>query len=70
LPAVSVTEVMWLVAPLYALAESTSRCPLVVGVGNEPLSDVAAAVSVAPAYCTNAGVVPDAAWTVRLNDVV
>ena len=70
MPAVSVTEVMWLVEPLYSLADSTRRSPLVVGLGKEPLSDVAVADSVAPAYWTNAGVVPDAVWTVRLNDAV
>lgn len=39
-PAVSVTDVMWLVAPLYSLADRTSRSPPVVWVGNDPASDV------------------------------
>jgi len=69
-PAVSVTEVTRFVAPVYSLIDATRRSPLVVGFGNEPLSDVAAAVSVPPAYWTKAGVVPDAAWTVRLNEAV
>ena len=55
MPAVSVTEVMWLVAPLYSLAESTRRSPPPVWVGKEPDSDVDDAVSVPLAVCTRWG---------------
>ena len=46
LPAESVTEVMWLVAPVYSLADRTSRSPAVVARGNDPVRDVDGAVSV------------------------
>ena len=55
LPAVSVTEVMWLVAPLYSLAESTSRSPPPVATGKEPDREVAEAVSVPLALWTRWG---------------
>jgi hypothetical protein len=57
-------------APVYSLIDATSRSPPVVGFGKEPLSDVAAAVSVPPAYCTNAGGVAEVPGTVRLNEVL
>jgi hypothetical protein len=68
-PAESVTEVMWLVAPLYSLADRTNRSPAVVGVGNAAVSVVAAAVSVPLAIWTSCGVA-DAAFTVREYPVV
>ena len=69
LPAVSVTDVMWLVAPLYSLAERTNRSPPVVAVGKDPDRAVEAAASVPPAVWTRCGAVA-AAVTVRLNGVV
>ncbi len=68
-PAVSVTEVMWLVAPLYSLADSTSRSPPVVWVGKEPDRVVDDAVSVPLAVCTRCGAEATAV-TVRLNVAV
>ncbi len=55
LPAVSVTEVMWLVAPLYSLADSTNRSPPVVWLGKEPARVVDDPVSVPLAVWTRWG---------------
>lgn len=63
-PAESLTDVMRLVAPVYTLADRTSRCPDPVAVGNEPVSAVEELDSVAPADCTSAGP-PPTAVTVR-----
>lgn len=69
-PAESVTDVIGLVAPVYTLADSTKRWPLVVAVGNEALSDVADAVSVPLAVWTRSGVVPEGAMTVNVKVVL
>ena len=69
MPAESVTEVMGLVAPVYELADSTSRLPVVVAVGNVPVSEVAELVSVALAVWTRCGAVPVGAVTVRVKVV-
>src|SRR5664280_1388986 len=57
LPAVSVTEVRWLVAPVYSLTDRTSRLPDDVAEGKDPLRAVDDAVSVAPAIWTRWGTV-------------
>ena len=69
LPPESVTEVIWLVAPVYTLADSTNRWPLVVAVGKEPFSDVDEDVSVPLAVWTSLGVVPEGAVTVKVKVV-
>ncbi len=65
LPAESVTEVTWLVAPVYSLTETTSRSPALVADGKEPLSEVDVVVSVADAVCTRAGAAVVTGLTVR-----
>ena len=46
---------MWLVAPLYSLADSTSRSPAVVAVEKEPDNAVDEAVSLPLAVWTRRG---------------
>ena len=69
-PAESVTEVIGLVAPVYTLADSTSRSPALVAAGNDPLRVVEDVVSVPQALWTSCGVVPVGAFTVRAKVVV
>src|SRR5665213_2854439 len=52
LPAESVTEVMWLEAPTYSLADRTSRFPVVVAAGNVAVREVAVPDSQLPVDCT------------------
>ena len=66
----SVTDVRWLVAPVYRLAETTKRLPAVVGVPKLAVSDVPVVVAVPPAVCTSLGVVPPLADTVTVTVVL
>jgi hypothetical protein len=56
LPPESVTDVTWLVAPVYTLADNTSRFPPDVGPAKLAVSDVAVLVAVPAAVCTSRGV--------------
>jgi hypothetical protein len=60
---------MRLVAPVYTLADRTSRCPAPVAMGKVPVNATEELDSVAPVDCTSAGL-PPAAVTVRPTGTV